>query len=96
MSEQNAAAPAAEQVGERVLTGRVVSNKMDKTIAVLIERLVRHPEYGKFIRRSTRLLAHDENNDAREGDTVTIKPSRPRSRRKSWQLATIVERAARQ
>ena len=96
MSEQKAASAVAEQVGERVLTGRVVSNKMDKTIAVLIERLVRHPEYGKFIRRSTKLLAHDENNDAREGDTVTIKPCRPRSRRKSWQLATIVERAAQQ
>jgi small subunit ribosomal protein S17 len=84
----------AEKRGERVLTGRVVSNKMDKTIAVLIERLVRHETYGKYLRRSTKLLAHDESNEAREGDTVTITPCRPLSRRKSWRLLAIIERAA--
>ena len=85
---------APEKRGDRVLTGRVVSNKMDKTIAVLIERLVRHETYGKFLRRSTKLLAHDEANEAREGDTVTITPCRPLSRRKAWRLLAIIERAA--
>jgi len=80
--------------GQRLLTGKVVSNKMDKTIAVLVERLVRHETYGKFLRRSTKLLAHDESNSAREGDTVTITPCRPLSRRKSWRLLAIIERAA--
>jgi small subunit ribosomal protein S17 len=78
----------------RTLTGQVVSNKMDKTIAVSIERVVRHPTYGKFIRRTTKLLAHDEKNEAREGDTVSITPCRPLSRRKSWRLLAIVERAS--
>jgi len=89
-----APAKVAEKRGDRVLTGRVVSNKMDKTIAVLIERLVRHETYGKFMRRSTKVLAHDESNEAREGDTVTITPCRPLSRRKSWRLLSVVERAA--
>ncbi len=79
--------------GERTLTGQVVSDKMDKTIAVAIERVVRHPTYGKFVRRTTKLLAHDENNEAHEGDTVSITPCRPLSRRKSWRLVAIVERA---
>jgi small subunit ribosomal protein S17 len=78
----------------RTLTGRVVSNKMDKTISVTVERVVRHPTYGKFIRRTTKLLAHDENNEAREGDTVAITPCRPLSRRKSWRLLNVVERAS--
>jgi small subunit ribosomal protein S17 len=77
----------------RTLTGQVVSNKMNKTIAVAIERVVRHPTYGKFVRRTTKLLAHDENNEAREGDTVSITPCRPLSRHKSWRLLAIVERA---
>ena len=92
-----AAAPAArvaEARGERVLTGRVVSDKMDKTITVLVERLVRHEAYGKFLRRSTTLLAHDEDSQAHEGDTVTITPCRPLSRRKSWRLLSVVEKAA--
>ena len=78
----------------RTLTGQVVSNKMDKTIAVSIERVVRHPTYGKFVRRTTKLLAHDENNEAREGDTVSITPCRPLSRHKSWRLLAIIERAS--
>ena len=78
----------------RSLTGQVVSNKMDKTIAVSIERVVRHPTYGKYIRRTTKVLAHDEKNEAREGDTVSITPCRPLSRHKSWKLLAIVERAA--
>jgi small subunit ribosomal protein S17 len=86
--------PAAGGVQtRRTLTGRVVSNKMQKTIAVEIERLIRHPEYGKYIRRTTKLLAHDENNESREGDVVRIAPCRPLSRRKSWRLVAVVERA---
>jgi small subunit ribosomal protein S17 len=78
----------------RTLTGQVVSNKMDKTISVAIERVVKHPTYGKFVRRTTKLLAHDEKNEAREGDTVSITPCRPLSRHKSWRLLAIVERAS--
>ena len=78
----------------RTLTGQVVSNKMDKTISVAIERVVKHPTYGKFVRRTTKLLAHDEKNEAREGDTVSITPCRPLSRYKSWRLLAIVERAS--
>lgn len=83
-----------EAKGQRILTGRVVSNKMQKTIAIEIERLVKHPAYGKYIRRTTKLLAHDENSEAREGDTVTIAPCRPLSRRKSWKLVSVVEKAS--
>jgi small subunit ribosomal protein S17 len=82
-----------EQKGARTLTGRVVSTKMAKTIAVEIERLVRHDSYGKYIRRTTKLLAHDENGESREGDTVTIAPCRPLSRRKSWRIIAVVDRA---
>jgi small subunit ribosomal protein S17 len=78
---------------ERSLTGRVVSIKMDKTISVSIERLVKHPQYGKYIRRTTKLLAHDENNECKAGDTVSIAPCRPLSRRKSYTLVRVVERA---
>jgi len=88
-----AAAGAAPVAGQRLLTGRVVSTKMDKTIAVSVERLVKHPTYGKYIRRTTKLLAHDESNECKEGDTVSIKPCRPMSRRKSWVLVRVVERA---
>lgn len=77
----------------RTLTGRVVSSKMQKTIAVEIERLIPHPAYGKYIRRTTKLLAHDENGESREGDRVSIAPCRPMSRRKSWRLVEVLERA---
>ena len=79
---------------QRTLTGRVVSNTMDKTIAVEVQRLVKHPRYGKFIRRTTKLLAHDESNESRTGDTVTIAECRPLSRRKSWRLVSVLERAS--
>jgi small subunit ribosomal protein S17 len=85
---------ATENTAKRTLTGRVVSNKMDKTIAVEVERLVKHPRYGKFIRRTTKLLAHDESNESRMGDTVTIAECRPLSRRKSWRLVSVLERAS--
>ena len=87
------AALAQELRGARTLTGRVVSQKMQKTIAVEIERLIRHPTYGKFIRRTTKLLAHDENGASKEGDLVIITPCRPMSRRKSWRLLEVVEKA---
>jgi small subunit ribosomal protein S17 len=76
----------------RNVTGRVVSNKMDKTITVLIERRMPHPLYKKYVRRSTKLHAHDEGNECREGDTVVIEQSRPLSKTKSWRLVKIVER----
>jgi small subunit ribosomal protein S17 len=82
-----------EAKGARTLTGRVVSTKMQKTIAVEIERLVKHPTYGKFIRRTTKLLAHDENGTCKEGDLVVITPCRPLSRHKSWRLLEVVEKA---
>ena len=78
---------------ERLGFGKVVSDKMDKTIAVSIERLVKHPTYGKYIRRTTKVLVHDEKNEASEGDLVAIKPCRPMSRHKSWLLVRVVERA---
>lgn len=78
----------------RTLTGKVVSDKMDKSIVVLIERRVQHPLYGKLIRRSTKLHAHDENNTAKTGDVVTIKESRPISKTKAWALVEVVEAAA--
>ena len=78
----------------RTLTGKVVSDKMDKSIVVLIERQVQHPLYGKSIRRSTKLHAHDENNTAKTGDVVTIKESRPISKTKSWTLVEVIEAAA--
>ena len=78
--------------GARTLTGRVVSTKMQKTIAVEIERLIRHPTYGKFIRRTTKLLAHAEPGSCKEGDFVVITPCRPMSRRKSWRLLEVVDK----
>jgi small subunit ribosomal protein S17 len=77
----------------RTLTGRVVSDKMDKTITVLIERRVKHPIYGKYVKRSTKLHAHDETNQCRIGDKVTIRETRPMAKTKSWMLVDVVERA---
>lgn len=76
---------------ERV--GKVVSNKGDKTVVVLTERMVKHPIYGKFIRKSTRFMAHDEKNDCNMGDVVKIMEVRPLSKRKRWRLVQILERA---
>lgn len=77
----------------RQLTGKVVSDKMDKTITVLIERRVKHPIYGKYVSKSSKLKAHDEANEAKTGDVVTIQESRPLSKTKSWALVKIEERA---
>jgi small subunit ribosomal protein S17 len=76
----------------RTVTGKVVSNKMDKTVTVLIERKVKHPVYGKYIRRSTKLHVHDAENACQEGDTVTIEECRPLSKSKSWRLVEVVGR----
>ena len=84
MSEQGTAA--------RTVVGQVVSNRMDKTISAQIERQVEHPLYKKYIRRSTKLLAHDENNECNEGDTVAIEECRPLSKRKTWRLQKVLQR----
>ncbi len=77
----------------RTLQGRVISDKMDKSIVVAIERFVKHPIYGKFIRRTTKIHAHDENNSCSQGDIVSIRECRPLSKKKSWTLVEIVEKA---
>jgi small subunit ribosomal protein S17 len=77
----------------RTVTCKVISNKMDKSATVLVERKVKHPVYGKYIRRSTKLHIHDEDNACREGDMVTIQECRPYSKTKSWRLVEIVGRS---
>jgi small subunit ribosomal protein S17 len=78
----------------RTLTGRVLSNKMDKTITVVVERQVAHPLYKKIVRRRTKLHAHDEQNECHEGDLVMIEECRPLSRTKTWRLIKVMEKAA--
>lgn len=85
-------AAVAKQAG-RTITGRVVSDKMNKTVTVLIERSVRHPMYGKYLVKSSKIKAHDENNECKIGDMVTIQETRPLSKTKSWKLVKIEERA---
>lgn len=75
----------------RTLSGRVISNKMDKSITVLVERFVKHPVYGKYIKRSTKLMAHDELNQCNEGDIVSITSCRPMSKKKTFKLVEVVE-----
>jgi len=82
-----------EGKSNRILTGRVVSNATDKTITVLVERRVQHPLYGKFIRRSTKIHAHDEDNTCGLGDWVTVEQCRPLSKTKAWRLVEVVEKA---
>ena len=79
---------------QRTLTGVVSSNKMDKSITVMIERKVKHPLYGKFIKRSTKLTVHDESNECSTGDVVVIEQCRPMSKNKSWRLVQVVEKAS--
>ncbi|MCH8494745.1 MAG: 30S ribosomal protein S17 [Balneolales bacterium] len=74
-------------------TGRVVSNRMDKSITVAVDRQIKHPIYGKFITKTTKYMAHDENNEANIGDTVKIMETRPLSKRKRWRLTEIIEKA---
>jgi len=84
----------SEQNNVRTMSGKVVSNKMDKSIVVLVERKIKHPVYGKFVKRSSKLHAHDEANECRIGDTVTIKQTRPISKTKTWALESVDDRAA--
>ena len=77
----------------RTLTGEVVSDKMDKTIVVMVERREKHPLYKKYVRRSSKLHAHDENNECKIGDTIAIEQCRPMSKMKAWRLHSIIERA---
>ena len=79
---------------QRTQVGRVVSNKMDKTVTVLLERQVKHPLYGKYIKRSSKVHAHDEDNACQEGDTVKIAECRPISKHKAWRVVDIVDRTA--
>jgi small subunit ribosomal protein S17 len=83
----------AQEKKLRTLQGKVVSDKMDKSITVAIERKVKHPIYGKFIKRTTKLSVHDENNQCNAGDIVSITECRPISKNKSWKLVEIVEKA---
>ena len=93
MSEQTAETRGSVRSRSRALVGRVISDKMHKTITVLVERRVKHPLYKKYIRRTTKLHAHDENNECRLGDTVSIERCRPVSKTKAWLLQEIMERA---
>ena len=79
---------------QRTIVGRVVSNKMDKTVSVAVERLIKHPVYGKYIRRTTKVLAHDANNECNAGDRVAIAECKPISKNKAWAVVNVVERAA--
>ena len=88
MSEQKA------QKAQRTIQGRVVSNKMHKTVTVLLERQVQHPLYGKIVRRSTKVHAHDENGECKEGDVVRIVETRPLSKTKNWRVVQVLTRAA--
>ena len=90
-----ASAPEASAAkAAKTLTGKVVSTKMQKTISVLIQRYVPHATYGKYQRRTTQLLAHDENSESRTGDLVSIEACRPLSRHKSWRLVKVLERGS--
>ena len=90
---ENAVSENSEEKKIRTVTGRVISNKMDKSVSVSVERTVKHPLYGKYLRRSTKYMAHDEENACNEGDLVMIAECRPYSKNKSWRLVEIVGRA---
>ena len=96
MSEATVAGNATATGGEaktRPLTGRVISDKMDKTVTVLVERRVKHPLYKKYVRRSTKIHAHDETGECNVGDSVSIVQCRPLSRTKSWRVLEVIGRA---
>lgn len=82
------------QKSARIITGKVISNKMDKSITVLIERRVKHPVYGKYVTKSSKVHAHDESNQCQRGDTVTVKEVRPISKTKTWSLVSVDEKAS--
>ena len=82
------------QKSARTITGKAISNKMDKSITVLIERRVKHPVYGKYVTKSSKVHAHDESNQCQQGDTVTVKEVRPISKTKTWSLVSVDEKAS--
>ena len=84
---------SAEKKRTRTMTGKVVSNRMDKSITVLVERRVKHPVYGKYMTKSSKVHAHDEKNECNVGDVVSLSESKPISKTKSWQLVSILENA---
>lgn len=84
---------ATSTANRRRLTGRVIGDKMNKTVTVQVDRMVPHPLYGKYVRRSTKYHAHDETNECQTGDTVLIEESRPLSKTKAWRVARLLERA---
>ena len=92
MSEQVVETPSSAR-RSKALVGRVISDKMNKTITVLVERRVKHPLYKKYVRRNTKLHVHDQNNECRLGDTVSIEQCRPLSKTKAWRLQEVLERA---
>ncbi len=83
-----------EKKAQRTIVGRVVSDKMDKTVSVAIERTIKHPVYGKYIRRTSKVMAHDAANECKPGDRVAIAECKPISKNKSWAVVSVVERAA--
>ena len=93
MAEVETTAESVKTTNPRTVTGVVVSNRMDKTITVSVERRVKHPVYGKFMRKSSKLHAHDEENSCNEGDTVTVVECRPLSKTKTWMLKSIDDKA---
>ncbi|MBD2714434.1 30S ribosomal protein S17 [Microvirga sp. STR05] len=92
-NEEQQATSAVERNLRKEIIGRVTSSKMDKSITVMVESKMKHPIYGKFVTKSTKFMAHDENNECGEGDTVRIMSTRPLSKNKRWRLVEIVERA---
>ncbi|HEX8424874.1 30S ribosomal protein S17 [Hymenobacter sp. BT186] len=92
-NEEQQATSAVERNLRKEIIGRVTSAKMDKSITVMVESKMKHPIYGKFVTKSTKFMAHDENNECGEGDTVRIMGTRPLSKNKRWRLVEIVERA---
>ncbi|MEO8909470.1 MAG: 30S ribosomal protein S17 [Gemmatimonadaceae bacterium] len=93
MAELEKRAGAIERTSRKTRVGKVVSDKMEKTVVVSIERRVEHPVYGKMVRRTKKLKAHDEQNEAKTGDTVRIMETRPLSKDKRWRVVEIIERA---
>jgi small subunit ribosomal protein S17 len=83
-----------EKKAQRTVVGRVVSDKMDKSVSVAIERTIKHPVYGKYIRRTSKVMAHDAANECKEGDRVAIAECKPISKNKSWAVVSVIERAA--
>ncbi len=84
---------AVSRAQRKTKIGKVISNKMQKSVVISVERQIKHPLYGKYVKKTSTFMAHDENNDAKEGDTVLIMETRPLSARKRWRLVEIIERA---